>query len=466
MKKLLILLSTFVFLPNAFARTWLPSIFSDNMVLQQGEKSTLWGWTDQRKLTLLPSWDNKPVEVTPYQCKWEVALKTPKASLTTYTITIKEEDGTEIILKNILIGEVWLCSGQSNMEWSASNGLFNKDEEIKNAHFPHIRFFKVQKSFSSFPQENTYGQWVECSPETMSEFSAVAYFFAREIYKNTNLPVGLIGSYWGGTYIELWLSKQSLDTQPDLTESIKVLSQSEVQYRPSKPSYIYNAMIYPLITYNIAGCIWYQGETNRVNAETYYRSLPLLINSWRKDWNKKFPFYIVQITPHKDSPDELLKMGRTIVRDAQLQTMKNIPLTGMAVTNDIGDLNNIHPLNKQEVGRRLSLWALAKNYGRENLEYSGPIYRAMKIQGNKIILSFEHSEGLTSKGGKLREFQIAGNDKQFYPAEAKIKNNAVIVSSRKVKNPEAVRFAFSDIALPNLYNKVGLPASAFRTDNW
>ena len=224
-------------------------------------------------------------------------------------------------------------------------------------------------------------------------------------------------------------------------------------------------MIHPLLNFELAGCIWYQGESNRQNPNAYYKSFPLLINSWRNLWKKDFPFYFTQIAPFKYNTTDAIDAA--IVRDAQLQTLLNVPNTGMAVTNDIGNLENIHPINKQEVGKRLALWALAKTYGVNNLEFSGPIYDSMEIKDNKIVLSFEHADnGLEIKGKKLTDFTIAGTDKVFYKAKARIVGYTIVVSAREVKDPIAVRFAFTDTAQPNLFNSAGLPASAFRTDSW
>ena len=240
---------------------------------------------------------------------------------------------------------------------------------------------------------------------------------------------------------------------------------SEYPWWPKNPGEAYNAMIHPITKFNIAGAIWYQGESNRDNAFSYYKSFPLLIESWRSAWNKKFPFYFVQIAPFKY--DTSANIDAAVVRDAQLHTMLTIPNTGMVVTNDIGDLKNIHPINKQEVGRRLALWALAKTYGVKSIEYSGPIYKSMEIKKKKIIINFDHADNdLTLKGKDLNEFFIAGADQEFYLAKAKIIGNTVVVSSPKVKKPVAVRFAFSNTALPNLFNNEGLPATAFRTDDW
>lgn len=460
-KKLILLLITTLYFNYAFADIWLPSILSDNMVLQQKSEVKIWGWTTHtnEKLTITPSWNNEAVEIQAYQGTWSGRLTTPKAG-GIYTITIKGHQ--EISIQNVLIGEVWLGSGQSNMEWSANSGIDNAEEEVAKANFPEIRFFTMVKHKSETPQDRGIGKWVVCTPETMKSFSAVAYYFGRELHNELKVPVGLINSSWGGTPIETWIQKELIEDN-ELQASAKKV---EVRpWWPNKPGSAYNAMIHPILNFNIAGVIWYQGESNRQNAFSYYTSFPLLIDSWRAAFEKDFPFFFVQIAPYKyDDPKGL---DATIVRDAQLKTMQTVPKTGMVVVNDIGNLEDIHPQNKLDVGKRLSRWALAKNYGKLDIVVSGPIYKSMEIKKSKVILHFDYAEnGLQQKGNVLNEFYIAGEDQKFHPAKAKIVGNTVIVSSRKVNNPQAVRFAFSNGALPNFFNREGLPASAFRTDNW
>ncbi len=462
-KKHFILLLFLIWMNFSFGNIWLPSILSDNMVLQQNSTATIWGWTTatSETITVTGSWNNETVTIKAHQGVWSVKLPTPVAG-GPYTVTIQGHE--EIILSNILIGEVWICSGQSNMEWIPKMGLLNADEEIKNADYPNIRFFTVKKHIASSPQDDTPGNWLTCSPETMKYFSSVAYFFGRKLHKNLSTPIGLINSSWGGTNVEVWMPEEILEQDENLLKSVDKIK--ELPYWPKDPELAYNAMIHPIIKFDIAGAIWYQGESNRPNANSYYKIFPLMIDSWRKAWDKELPFYFVQIAPFNYYKSQK-NIEAAVVRDAQLHTMMTVINTGMAVTNDIGELDNIHPKNKQEVGRRLALWALAKTYGVKGLEFSGPVYKSMEIKKNKISIHFDHvGNGLIKKGKNLNEFFIAGVDKKFYPAKAKIKGNTIVVSSSKVKEPLAVRFAFSDKALPNLFNESGLPASAFRTDNW
>jgi sialate O-acetylesterase len=460
-RNLFILVLAFFIYGKSYATISLPSILSDNMVLQQKSAATIWGWTTvlEETITVSGSWNNKEVKAQAKNGVWSVQLATPMAG-GPYKLTIKGHEA--IVLKEVMIGEVWLCSGQSNMEWPAASGIDNGKEEISKANYPNIRFFKVPNKINTVAQKDVKSKWEICTPETMKSFSAVGYFFGKEIEKELQVPIGLIGSYWGGTSVEVWTRKDLITKDAELVNGVNDLL--EPNCCPQKQvGQVYNAMIYPLINYEIAGVLWYQGEANRMNT-TYYKTLPLLIDSWRKDWKKPFPFYLVQLAPFKYEANEIYA---PLVRDAQLHTMLTVPNTGMVVTNDIGNVANVHPSNKKEVGRRLSLWALAKTYGVKNITYSGPVYKSMTLSKDKAILDFTHTgTGLTKKGEELKEFFIAGEDKVFYAANAQIKGKTIIVSSPKVTKPVAVRFAFSDTALPNLYNNEGLPASAFRTDNW
>ena len=463
MKKLSLLSVIFFLLGKTiFATLWAPSIISDNMVLQQSSESTIWGWTTKPNETIkvTGSWNNDTITTLAFQGSWSLQLPTPEAG-GPYQISILGHEN--IILKNIMIGEVWICSGQSNMEWTPTHGLDNAKEEIQNAKYPKIRFFFIPKHKSDTPQDDTPGYWEECTPESMKNFSSVGYFFGRDLHKKLDVPIGLIYSNWGGTAVEVWIKKQLIEQDPELNKAAKLVQEKVYAWWPSNPGEAYNAMIHPITNFNIAGVIWYQGESNTANALSYYQSFPLLIKSWREEWKKDFPFYYVQIAPFDYKGNNV---NAAIVRDAQLRTM-DVPNTGMAVINDIGNLKDIHPKNKQDVGHRLALWALVKTYGVKDLIYSGPIYESMEVKAKKVIIHFKYAEqGLMKKGKKLSDFYIAGEDKIFHPAEARINGVTVEVSSKKVQSPVAVRFAFTDIAQPNLFNKAGLPASAFKTDNW
>lgn len=622
----------------------LPSFFTDNMVLQQKSTVPLFGESTAKKIKVTTSWDNKEYEVFAKAGKWEVFMETPSYG-GPYTITIVDGQKTE--LKNILIGEVWLCSGQSNMEmplegWGKIN---NYAEEIKNAKFPEIRLLQAEHVFANKPQTNLvvqHGGWQVCSPATIADFSSTAYFFARKIYQEKHIPIGLIHSSWGGTVAEAWTSAGALQTMHDFDTALDALndegaekSQQErletdlqrwndelsakegsmkdgkplwaginfddsewadmpipsfyennvlpnfdgvVWYRksfdvsklPSKdgnlelyvddddmvwindtyiggtrgyntlrnytipasvlkkgtnvitirsfdgaggggiygpdnlqlkfdggsislvgkwkykvgvnskdmppmpylpqgqnrPSVLYNAMIYPLLRYKIAGAIWYQGESNAERAQQYKTLFPLMIQDWRlKFHNDTMPFYFVQLANYKQVKTEPGESDWAELREAQFQTLR-LPATGMAVITDIGDAQDIHPKDKQDVGLRLALIALSKTYGVKT-EYSGPVYIDFKKNGRKISINFNHNQGLAAKGGgELKGFAIAGADKVWHWAEAKIDGNKVIVSSPEVKDPMAVRYNWADNPQGNLTNASGLPASSFRTDVW
>ena len=448
--------------PTISAKIWLPSILSDHMVIQRNSSTRIWGWTSapDETITVTGSWDNKPYQVKAPQGKWSVAIATPEAG-GPYTITIKGHE--TLILKDVLVGEVWLCSGQSNMGWTPKMGLVNAEQEIKEANYPEIRFHSVQLQISDHPQDNSVGKWEACTPESFSNFSSVAYFFGRKLYKELNVPIGLINSSWGGTNVEVWIPSSKMEGHTELQNSINSIP--DAPWWPKKPAVSFNAMIHPLVHHDIAGMIWYQGESNRPNAEFYHQAFTMLAQSWRGFWKKDFPIYLAQIAPFNYGSKTGLEGA--LVHEAQLKVSKTLPHSGLAVTNDIGDLKNIHPENKQDVGLRLAYWALAKNYGKKEIAYSGPVYKEMTVSKKKAIIHFDHAaNGLKSKGEVLTEFYIAGSDKKFYKANAKIKGSTVIVWHPDIKEPVAVRFAFSETALPNLYNVEGLPAPGFRTDDW
>lgn len=624
----------------------LPELFSDNMVLQQRSKVIFWGGAvPGQTVTIQPSWDNKIYSVkVQNNGQWQTTIDTPGYG-GPYIIRISE--GNTIQLNNVMIGEVWLCSGQSNMamQVGGSGKVLNFKEEIKNADYPDIRFFNHSLVKSNIPVEERKknDQWEVCSPESVDEFSAVAYFFGREIYRKTGIPVGLVHSSWGGTDIEAWISREGLQSFPDIydhvmalnnlsEENLEQLYQKKIkgweeelfkidkgynenipswaldihdsdwgkmvlpgywdkhglqafngviwyrklfdlpsnfisgelllslgniddddityvngvkvgetkghriqrQYKipnsllkekgntiavrvydirgtggfygsrnnlflsngkdkldlsgewkykisfssdqlPRKPldpkssnnpSVLYNGMINPLRKYKIKGVIWYQGENNTSRAYEYQNLFSTLINDWRSKFDSgQLPFYFVQLANHlkKDSLPEVSQWAE--LREAQLATYKTVPNTGMAVAIDIGEENDIHPKNKQDVGKRLAIIALNKLYNK-NIEYSGPIIKSCQIEDGKIKLKFDHDRGLYSRNGALSGFAIAGEDKQFHWAEAHISENEVIVSANAVKKPVAVRYAWGNNPEANLYNDSHLPASPFRTDNW
>lgn len=457
----------FLFLKSffSFSQITLPAIIGDSMVLQQNARVPLWGNAPAGStIKVHTSWDqNEMNTLADPQGNWKVNLNTPVAG-GPYDISINERT-----LTGVMTGEVWLCSGQSNMQWSLRQSD-NADQEIATARYPVIRFFYVAREAAAGPKKNCTGHWESCYPGSAETFSAVAYFFGRELYQELGVPIGLIHSSWGGTPAEAWTRKEILETNPDLNIYLKnfeaKVKNSDPGINPvdnQSPSALYNAMIAPLIPFTIKGVIWYQGEANRNEASLYEKLLPAMIDNWRQDWgNGDFPFYYVQIAPFDyDEP-----MAGALLRDAQRKTL-NVPNTGMVVTLDIGNPDDIHPANKQDVGKRLALWALAKDYNKPDLEYSGPVYRSMIPEGTQIRIDFDHvGKGLVLEKTKTAEFEIAGKDQIFKPAGCQVSGNSLLVSSPEVTNPLAVRYAFRNTSQACLFNREGLPASTFRTDDW
>lgn len=631
----------------AHADVKLPAVISDSMVLQRNTTAPIWGWAEPgEEIKVKTSWlsPDKSAKADK-DGKWKVEISTPKAP-GPHTISITGNN--EIVLKRVLAGEVWVCSGQSNMEWTVA-ASDNAKAEIAAADYPNIRMFTVKKAIAAQPQTDCTGSWQTCSAQTVGSFSAAGYFFARFLHKESNVPLGMIHTSWGGTPAEAWTSAKALKTMPDYLPAIEQLEKigpniaklqaeyqkklaewqksmdvavalpaaadwmkpdlddtgwkmmdvprewtptelggfdgavwfrtdfsvgddwgnkeltlslgpiddmditwingrrvggietaggwqtprvykvpadviksgknvlvvrvldtgggggltgkpQQVNIKPAgddnaeaislagkwryrkgfdikalpprpappaglnagSPASLYNAMIAPLIPYAIKGAIWYQGESNAGRAYQYRTLFPLMITNWRNDWGQgDFPFYFVQIAPFNYGGPPIAAE----LREAQFMTL-SLPNTGMAVTMDIGNPRNIHPRNKQDVGKRLALWALAKDYGIKNIVYSGPLYKSMKVEGNRIRLFFDHVDGgLAAKGGPLTHFTIAGEDNDFVEANARIDGDTIVVSSDKVEKPVAVRYAWTNDAEPNLFNKANLPASSFRTDN-
>ncbi len=621
---------------GAYADIRLPAVIGDNMVLQRGEKASIWGWADPREeISVRMSWHSSQRRVTAGRDgRWMLKVDVPKAG-GPYEMTLAGKN--TITLRNILCGEVWVCSGQSNMEMgvqAAANGV----QEVAAANFPNIRLFTVQKKIAETPQADCVGQWSPCSPQTVTGFSAVGYFFGRYLHKELNIPVGLINTSWGGTVAEAWTSSGTLETMPEFKtlmsriaeakanpdasmnkyraemarwqqkiestgaqgkgcitpdfddsswqemelpvlwdqaglanldglvwfrkvievpdswagkdvslelgpiddmdttwiNGVKVGAHMEAnqwqvprQYKvaadiikagrnvivvqvldtgggggddavvslagrwrykvscdlasmpaqptqpmwvnnPNAPTVLYNGMIAPLIPFGIRGAIWYQGESNADRAYQYRELFPTMIEDWRRKWGGgRFPFLFVQLANFMATKPEPAESARAELREAQCMTL-SLPQTGMATIIDIGEANDIHPKNKQDVGKRLALWALARTYGKGNTAWSGPLYKSMKIKGDNVILRFDHADGglLARGGGPLTGFAIAGTDRKFVWADARIEGKTVVVHSNEVAKPTAVRYAWADNPVCNLCNQAGLPASPFRTDNW
>lgn len=430
-----------------------PAIFSDNMVLQQNTDVSFWGWAKPgEEVHITADWTNEDYSVkADNQGTWKILFPTPAAG-GPYEIAIQGYN--RIDLKNVLIGEVWLCSGQSNMEWTPNAGITNQEEAVKNAKYPNIRLFSVANATAYAPQNHLTGQWKETTPETMADFSAVGYFFAQQLHEKLGVPVGVINSSWGGTPAEAWIPEDVIRNNEALVKAADL--QKPVPWGPVEPGRLFNAMIAPLVPFRIAGVLWYQGEGNTINADDYEELLTALITSWRDKWNDQFPFYFAQIAPYKYGDS----FHGVIVRDEQRRTLK-VPKTGMVITSDIGDTTDIHPRNKKDVGLRFAAMALNRHYDKNSGLDSGPLFKSMKIQDGKAVIDFDYAEGLHSENKNLTGFEVSDNSGTWYPAKARIKGDHVIVWSENIKSPENVRFAWRNTATPDLKNKADLPASSF-----
>ncbi len=441
-------------LQTVFAHIELPNIFSNHMVLQRNAEVLLWGWgAPNETVKVYTGWDRQTYELkTGVDAKWSFTVRTLEAG-GPFQIRFSGASN-EVVLEDVLIGEVWLCSGQSNMEWSANSGIDNAASEIAMANYPDIRLFTVAKRTSKSEQEDVSGTWEACTPETMADFSAAAYFFSRRLRGELNVPIGMVDASWGASSAEVWTPSHVFKDEPDLAKSAEKI-------RPNKwvsvePSSLYNAMIAPLHPYKIAGALWYQGESNTANGERYQKLFTTMITSWRAVWGYNFPFYYVQIAPYQyGGPEE-----GVVVRNQQRKSLE-LPDTGMVVTSDIATVDDIHPQNKQDVGLRLANIALKEHYKVVDMEVYGPLFREIKIEGSKVAVYFDHANGLKSKTKKITQFEVAAADGVFYPAKAKIKDDMVVVSSKKVKEPTQVRFAWGNTKLASLFNSAGLPASSF-----
>jgi sialate O-acetylesterase len=489
----------------AAADVKLPAVISDNMVLQQGRQVAIWGTADAGEQVTVSLGEQKETATADSDGKWKVELGPLKAG-GPFEMTVAGKN--TVTVHNVLVGEVWVCSGQSNMELTVitpyAGGVKNAEEEVAAAKYPLMRLFIVKKVVASKPQTDVEGHWVAVSPETIGNFSAVGYFFGRELHRTLKFPVGLIDSSWGGTEAEAWTSAPALEADPDLKvvadswqHSIAEFPHVLEQYQqklgeweksaeeadangkvapllpdgPKDPrshswrdAGLWNAMMAPLTPYAIAGAIWYQGESNADFAYQYRKVFPTMIQQWRNSWGEgDFPFLFVQLANFDAGgkfPD-----AWAVLRESQEKTLA-LPKTGMAVTIDIGESHNIHPINKQEVGRRLALAAQAIAYDRK-IEYLGPAFKSLRSVQGTLRLQFTHAAGgLVMRGQTLKGFVIAGEDQQFFPAQAKIEGNEVVVSSPHVAKPVAARYGWANDPKCNLYNQHGLPAPPFRTDDW
>jgi hypothetical protein len=494
---------------SSLADVKMPAIFSDHMVLQAKAQLPVWGWADPGEKVTVTVGNRRASTVAGADGKWSVKLGSLK---TGETLSMTVSGKNTVTIHDVLVGEVWLGSGQSNMEFSVRSAN-NAEAEAKAAHFPAIRMFTVKKNPSPQPLSDCEGSWAVCTPENVPRFSAALYFFGRELHQQLGVPVGLIHSSWGGTPVESWASLDAQKDQPEMkplmdswttklavpfdtakarAEHDQKMAQwkvaadqakadgkqgprqpqmaSDPGLNPWRPANLYNGMIAPVVPYAIQGAIWYQGESNAGSLESgalYHLQLATMIKDWRKRWGTTLAFGIVQLPEfHSPVAEPVQHTGWVLVRESMLKTL-SLPRTGMAVALGLGEANDIHPKNKQDVGRRLASWALDDVYDVAGFAEGGPIVTKHKIRKNEITLIFKNTDGgLGMKGKTLKGFAIAGADKKWVRAEARIDGNNVVVSSPEVPHPVAVRYAWADNPEFSLFNGMGLPASPFRTDDW
>lgn len=495
-----------------YADVKLPALFSDHMVLQQGDRTPIWGTADAGEAIKVTLGDQTWETKADGQGRWRIDMKGLKASDQPTELIIKGNN--TITLSDVLIGEVWICSGQSNMEWPVVASA-DSAKTLASAEQPMLRLFKVPRKTSLEPLNDIAASWKECKPQEVQSFSAVGYFFGRYLRRDRKVPIGLIQSAWGGTVAEAWTSKEALNDHADLAYLVKRHQEAVAFYvknekrlwaeyeekrakyvkentpptqqggqtgsatvlppppfkpptdpraNPNAAAQLYNGMIAPLQPFAIRGVIWYQGESNAGRAFEYRTLMPILIGSWRKAWNHDdMTFLMVQLAPYERGVPEGIWPE---LREAQWLTTKILKKCGMVVITDVGDRNDIHPKEKGVVGERLAFAARAIAYG-EPIEWSGPMYEKMEKRGNEIVLHFSHvGSGLVAKNGPLMGFTICGPDQQFVKADARIDGKTVVVSHPDIKEPVAVRFGWDNYPTVNFYNEDGFPATPFRTDDF
>lgn len=483
----------------ARAEVRLPALFSDNALFQQGRRIPVWGWATPGERVTVEFAGRRASAVAGADGRWRANLPAFRAG---GPYDLRVSGAGELLRTNILVGEVWVASGQSNMEWPMRLTV-EAGPAIDAAYNNHIRLFTVPKLKSDVPVDDVKSQWLPARPEYLTNFSATAYYFARSLQAARGVPVGIIHTSWGGSPAEVWMRQGVLSAVPEFQDDIlaayaetkrksdeavaaweKEAAEARAQGKqpargrpgaPWKPTELYNGMIAPLIPYAIAGALWYQGESNAGRADQYARLFPSMILNWREDWDQgDFPFLFVQLAPwDKNRRRTMAEITAAPgdsdwaeLRESQLLTTKLLPNAGMAVITDVGDKDDIHPQQKREVGERLALLARDLAYG-ERIVASGPEFRRLSVRDGEAVLSFDHvGAGLEARGGSLQGFQIAGSDRKWVWADARIEGDKVIVSSPKVAAPVAVRYGWADFPVVNLWNKDGLPATPFRTDNF
>jgi sialate O-acetylesterase len=466
------LLIFFLSLQTTKAAIKLPYFFSDNMVLQQQTDAAIWGWAKAGTSVQLTSSWNKAKYTTKADAngKWKLKIKTPVAG-GPYSITIS--DGTPITLTNVLIGEVWLCSGQSNMEMPMKGfrdqPIHGGNDAIVQSKNVQIRVYTVPRSVQRTPQDTSkQSPWKQADPETISNFSATAYYFGKILHEQLGVPIGLVNISYGGSPVEAFMDEETLKQFPE----IKVPSPTDTSRLNNRvPTVLFNGMLRPFLGYTIKGCLWYQGETNNDRPKQYETLFPAFVKQIRQQSEQgDFPFYYCQIAPYNYNNYAAVNVANNnsaFLRDAQRKALNIIPNSGMAVLMDIGEEFNIHPADKLTGSKRLAYMALAKTYGLKGFGYESPAFESMTVSGNTVTIKFNGApNGLTSYGKPLMLFEVAGANKVFRPAKAVVAGGAIVVSSPDVKDPVAVRYAFKDFVVGDLFSTEGFPVSSFRSDDW
>jgi len=442
----------------------LPSIIGDHMVLQENSNVKIWGWAEPNKeVLIIPSWSQDTVRTkSTGDTKWLASIQTPAADNRTYTLTVQTQQ-RKIEVKDILVGQVWLCGGQSNMNYSAAQGITDMQEELQKPMNPTIRLFTVTRNSSPWYQEECEGKWQVCNAKSALWFSAVGYFFGKTLSEALSQPVGLINASWGGSPVETWTPASSMSKEPALKGMWTKNRKSKSPYNYTIGS-MYNAMIHPITNFALAGIVWYQGEAN-VGHTSYADAFSLLIDSWRMRFGRDLPFYFVQIAPYKYKHPN----SGAEIREQQARVAASKDRTGMVVVSDlVENVGDIHPRRKQEVGRRLANWALAETYGKPGSKYRHATFASIAVKGQKAIIAFNNAEGgIVSDGNPAEALEICDASMVFRPARAMIdqKDGSLIVWNDAVRKPVAVRYMFSNEGIGNLKDTAGLPVAPFRTDS-
>jgi sialate O-acetylesterase len=464
MKKISLIIVLFQLLLSVRAEIKLPAFFASGMVLQQQTSVNVWGKAaPNRKVTLSTTWDKKKYSaMADADGNWKMLVTTTVAG-GPYNIVIS--DGKLLTLNNVMLGEVWLCSGQSNMEMpmkgSSGQPIEGSTMDILKSENAQIRLFTVERKADFEAQTDVKGKWQQANPESVRNFSAAAYYFGRLIQQTLNVPVGLIASSWGGSSIEAWMTEEMLKDFP----AVKIPDRTKMPERPQHtPTVLYHGMIHPLVGYNIKGFLWYQGESNRNRYSSYEPLFRTMIDSWRKAWNQSetIPFYYCQIAPYKYDEN----VNTAFLREAQAKAA-NHPQVGMAVLMDAGEEQCIHPAKKREAGERLALLAISKTYKIKGIDGESPVFKDIEIKGNEVTVNFiKAPTGVYALNNESKLFMVAGDDKVFYPAKAIVNRTKIVVSSEEVEKPVAVRYAFENFVVGDLFGVNGLPVSSFRSDDW